>query len=187
MQNTELYIDVLINGETHRINISHNEHVCDAEIQVDSKSVETKSKIIMNGGVLTFYIDGHESRLLILKKGSEYEYDCFLDGVSVQSGMPWKLAGCELPEVLKWKENRLSSLGKYCLTEGLKGAILGCFLFFLIFIGQYFIPQLNGKVGFVYLLISLAVPCMIFVILAPSEYKKKEAALEEYKKYLQNS
>ena len=72
MQNTELYIDVLINEETHRINISHNEHVCDAEIQVDSKSVETKSKIIMNGGVLTFYIDGHESRLLILKKGSEY-------------------------------------------------------------------------------------------------------------------
>ncbi len=180
----ECTVSVTINDEIKNIRIRHNEQMWEARIRVNDKTVDVKSKKIPNGGALFFEQDGANVIITILKEKDEYVYDCFVNEVSVKDDMPWKLGKYEFPDVLKWKTVLEKGLIKYVITEGVKGAIVGSFIFLLLVVFKFLFPNFLESINLlVYFFISIIPLAVFYALLSPAEFKAGEKSLKEYNSY----
>lgn len=188
MAKNELYINVETAQGTHRIDIAHDEEICDAEISVDGTAVETDSSMISGGAQIKFKAACSQIMIFILESGDDYDYDCFVDGISVKNGAPFEVNGYTFTKALSWKQKRLANKNKYILVEALKGIIAGCVIFLALYFVQYistaFYHIFDAHWG-IFMIASLVLPTALFAIIAVGDYKKNEAAYNEYKKYLE--
>ncbi len=183
-KSVECSVNITIDNEIKNIRIRHNQDVCDARIRVDDKIVEVKSRTIQNGGALFFDYDQSKIIITIMNIQDEYVYDCFVNGISVKDDMPWKLDRYELPDVLKWENRIEKGLKKYIISEAIKGAIVGCAIFLMLFIFKLIMPDLLQRINmFVYMAISIIPLPVIYALLSPSEYKAGVKAVELYNSY----
>ena len=109
MPMTDSYIDVMLGDKSHRIQIRHEDRPCDAYIAVDGQQVSSRLKMLpYNGGAHYFEVDGHQLVLVIARSDSDqpWEYDCFVDDVSVVNGMPFWFGKADLVTVRRWEKSR---------------------------------------------------------------------------------
>ena len=191
----ELYIDIDINSSNHRITVKHSKTICDAQILLDDQAVKTSLKTLAYGGAFIFSYDDTQIIITISdnnpKNSSDkenYSYDCFVDGISVKNGAPFEVNGYTFTKALSWKQKRLANKNKYILVEALKGIIAGCVIFLALYFVQYistaFYHIFDAHWG-IFMIASLVLPTALFAIIAVGDYKKNEAAYNEYKKYLE--
>ncbi len=180
----ECAVNVSINEEIKNIKIRHKEQLMDARIRVDDKIVEVKAQKLPSGAALHFEQDGAKVIVTIIKDGSEYIYDCFVNQVSVKDGMPWKMGKYELPEILKWQSILEKGMKKYILSETVKGLIVGFVIFLLLVLLKIVLPTFLENMNlFIYFPISVLPLAIFYALLSPGEYKAGEKSLEEYNSY----
>lgn len=186
MAKNELYINVEIGENTHRIDIAHDDEVCDGEISLDGKKIETDASIISGGARFKFEAEGIPVIILILEKDGEYDYDCFVNGISVKNNMPFEIDGYTYPKALAWKKKRMDSKQRYIVVEALKGVIVGCIIFLALYFIQYVSDSFSNifnRNWMIFMPICLVLPTLLFTVLAGGDYKKNEEAYEKFKKY----
>lgn len=184
MSMTDSYIDVLIGDVSHRIQIKHEERPCDAYIAVDEQQISTKLKMLpYNGGVHFFEIDGHRLALVISRNGPEssWEYDCFLDDQSVVNGMPFWFGKADLVAVKQWEKNRRGGKLNYWMMSCAKGALIGCAIFLLLFVGGW-IGRM--EITWIHLLVSVLPLVVLYAIFVPFEWKNNEKSYAQYRAIL---
>ncbi len=104
---------------------------------MDGTAVETDSSMISGGAQIKFKAAGSQIMIFILESGDDYDYDCFVDGISVKNGAPFEVNGYTFTKALSWKQKRLANKNKYILVEALKGIIAGCVIFLALYFVQY--------------------------------------------------
>ncbi len=180
----ECAVSITINEEIKNIRIRHKEELSEARIRVDEKTVEVKSQKLPSGAALHFEQDGAKVIVTIVKEDDQYIYDCFVNEVSVKDGMPWKMGKYEFPEILKWQPILEKGLGRYTLSETIKGAIVGLFIFlFLVVLKLIFQNFLQNINLIVYFLISIFSLAGFYALLSPGEFKAGAESVKQYKSY----
>lgn len=180
----ECAVSITINEEIKNIRIRHKEELSEARIRVDEKTVEVKSQKLPSGAALHFEQDDAKVIVTIVKEDDQYIYDCFVNEVSVKDGMPWKMGKYEIPEILKWQPILEKGLGRYTLSETVKGAIVGLFIFlFLVVLKLIFQNFLQNINLIVYFLISIFSLAGFYALLSPSEFKAGAESVKQYKSY----
>ena len=115
---------VKIDDSNHTVKIEHGSMVRRFAVQVDGKQVNLLENVLIErGNRLAFKIDDHMCHILVLmSKGSTFEYDFVLDGYSVQSKQK-----VELPAEMKEDRGFL----KHFLINAIAGILI-------IFVVGYF-------------------------------------------------
>ena len=183
MPMTDSYIDVMLGDKSHRIQIRHEDRPCDAYIAVDGQQVSSRLKMLpYNGGAHYFEVDGHQLVLVIARSDSDqpWEYDCFVDDVSVVNGMPFWFGKADLVTVRRWEKSRRGGKINYWLVACAKGALIGCAIFFVLFVGGW-IGRMD--ITWVHLVVSVVPLTALYAIFVPFEWKNNEAAYHQYLSY----
>ena len=186
MEKNELYINIEVNDKIHKIDINHNEEIGDAEFFVDGEAVNTVGSMIFCGSKFKFSVDGAEVIITIMKKDGEYDYNCFVNGISVKDKTPFTIDGMDYPSMVSWEQKRKNGKGKYILGEVLKGVILGCIIFFALFFTRSFAPRIYSsfeKYRALFAVACIALPSIFFALIATGDYKKNEKTYEKYAEY----
>lgn len=186
----ELYIDIDINSSNHRITVKHSKTICDAQILLDDQAVKTSLKTLAYGGAFIFNYDDTQIIITIsdndpknISDKENYSYDCFVDGKSVQSGMPWKIGSMTYPDMTKWSKTRKAGKTAYVATETIKGVILGCALFLIMYIFAKYGPVSNFNVSWIFLLFTVLPLGLLYLILSPIDWNKCEGNYSEFQKF----
>ena len=135
-----------------------------------------------NGGAHYFEVDGHQLVLVIARSDSDqpWEYDCFVDDVSVVNGMPFWFGKADLVTVRRWEKSRRGGKINYWLVACAKGALIGCAIFFVLFVGGW-IGRMD--ITWVHLVVSVVPLTALYAIFVPFEWKNNEAAYHQYLSY----
>ena len=65
--------------------------------------------MISGGAQIKFKAAGSQIMIFILESGDDYDYDCFVDGVSVKNARPSEVNGYTFTKALSWKQKRLAT------------------------------------------------------------------------------
>lgn len=178
MPMTDCYIDVVLGDATHRIQIKHDDKPCDAYIALDGEQISTRLKMLpYNGGVHFFECDGHRLALMIEHKEGGWEYDCFVDDQSVVNGMPFWFGKTDLVTLKRWEKSRRGGKANYWMLSCAKGALIGCAIFLVLFVGGW-IAHMN--ITWVHLVASVVPLAALYAIFVPFEWKNNEQAYQQY-------
>lgn len=183
----ECYIDIVVQDQNHRINIKHEDRPCDAQISVDGSPIETRVKMLpSNGGAHFFDVGGTKVILTISRNeaGDAWDYDCFVGGRSVLSGMPWTFSKLDYPSIKRWERQRRGGKGAYFTMSCAKGALIGCVIF-LVILAVSLVAKI--EVSWVHLVISIVPLTVLYAAFAPFEWKNNEQAYAEYRAFLDNA
>lgn len=186
MEKNELYINIEVNGKIHKIDINHNEEIGDAEFLVDGEAVNAAGSMIFRGSKFKLSVDGVEVIITVMKNGGEYDYNCFVNGISVKNNAPYTVDGMDFPDLVRWEQKRRDGKGKYILVEVLKGVILGCIIFFALFFTEPVAPRIFSsfeKYRALFAAACIALPSIFFALIAAGDYKKNEKIYEKYAEY----
>ncbi len=186
MEKNELYINIEVNGKIHKIDINHNEEIGDAEFFVDGEAVNAAGSMIFRGSKFKFPVDGAEVIITIMKNDGEYDYNCFVNGISVKDKAPFTVDGMDYPSKISWEQKRKGGKGRYILSEVLKGVILGCIIFFALFLTKSFAPRIFSsfeRYKALFAVACIVLPSAFFALIAAGDYKKNEKAYEKYNEY----
>lgn len=186
MEKNELYINIEVNGKIHKIDINHNEEIGDAEFFVDGETVNAAGSMVFRGSKFKFPVDGAEVIITIMKNDGEYDYNCFVNGVSVKNNAPYTVDGMDFPDLVRWEQKRKAGKGRYIFVEVLKGVILGCIIFFALFLTKSFAPRIFAsfeKYKALFAVACIVLPSAFFAVIAAGDYKKNEKAYEKYTEY----
>ena len=180
----ECAVNVSINDEIRNIKIRHKEQIMDARIRVDEESVEVKAQKMPSGVALHFEQDGAKVIVTIIKDGSNYIYDCFVNQVSVKDGMPWKIGKYDLPEVLKWRTMIEKGMKKYIISEAVRGAIVGFVIFLILVFFKLILPNFLESMNLlIYFFVSVLTLSIFYALLSPGEFKAGNESVKEYNSY----
>lgn len=186
MEKTKLYINIELNGNVRKIDIVHDDRVADAEIYVDGNQTEVSPSIVPGGAKLEFSVENTPVIITVIKKDGKYDYNCFVDRISVKDKMPFKIGRFDYPAFLNWEQKRGGGKGKFIAVEALKGVIIGCIIYLVLFFSEgIYAPVYYAfeRYKMLFMLACLAIPAVLFAIIAIGDYRKNEEAYEEFKKY----
>ena len=174
----ESFIDLSLNGRTHRVTLRHDLSPTDAVLELDGIKINPRVRSLPHGAALLFDIDEAKVAVLLRQENEKWEYDCFVDGESVINSMPWRFGQLDVPAVLRWKEQSKRGKLSFFLFEAAKGMLVGVAIFLVLYACAFVFKSLS--VEWWHLLLSVVPLVLLYLLFAPREWAAGEAAVEQY-------